>query len=78
MSSAGVVTVGILVAFVAMLAVAGVLVTRRKRLQRKVIESPADRYRREVPHLRGGGIHPGGQPLRPPRPDNRSGGNGAY
>ncbi|MDT7765037.1 MAG: hypothetical protein QOC63_4457 [Mycobacterium sp.] len=30
------------------------------------------------PDLLGGGIHPGGQPSKPPRPNNMSGGGGAY
>jgi hypothetical protein len=32
--------------------------------------TPADRYRRAIPDLLGGGIHPGGQPSSPPRPNN--------
>jgi hypothetical protein len=36
---------------------------------RKRNETPADRYRRAIPDIRGGGIHPGGQPMKPPRPN---------
>jgi hypothetical protein len=35
-------------------------------------------YRRQLHNLRGGGIHPGAQPSKPPRPNNSSGGGGAY
>jgi hypothetical protein len=51
---------------------------RRWRMLRERDESPEDAYHRAVSHLRGGGIHPGGQPSKPPRPNNMSGGGGAY
>jgi hypothetical protein len=47
----------------------GALVWRRRVLRRRD-ETAEDRYRRAIPDIRGGGIHPGGQPLKPPRPNN--------
>ena len=42
----------------------------RKRVVRRRDETPENRYRRAVPDMRGGGIHPGGQPYVPPPPSN--------
>jgi hypothetical protein len=50
----------------------------RARVLRRGDETPEEQYRRQLPTLRGGGIHPGGQPSKPPRPNNLSGGGGAY
>jgi hypothetical protein len=48
------------------------------RVLRRDDKTPEERYRRQLPNLQGGGIHPGGQPSKPPRPNNLSGGGGAY
>jgi hypothetical protein len=48
------------------------------RVLRRDDKTPEERYRRQLPNLQGGGIHPGGQPSKPPRPNNMSGGGGAY
>jgi hypothetical protein len=48
-------------------------VSCRRRMLSARTESPEDAYRRAVPHLRGGGIHPGGQPYVPPPPSNYGG-----
>ena len=46
----------------------------RKRVLRRRDETSEDRYRRATVHLRGGGIHPGGQPIKPQQwGDNPSG-----
>jgi hypothetical protein len=50
----------------------------RARVPRRDDKNAEERYRRQLPNLRGGGIHPGGQPSKPPRPNNMSGGGGAY
>ncbi|MCV7176183.1 hypothetical protein [Mycolicibacterium sphagni] len=39
-------------------------------------ETPQERYRREMPNLQGGGIHPGGQPVKPKHGDNTGSGSG--
>jgi hypothetical protein len=47
-----------------------VAVMWRKRVVRRRDGTPEDRYRRAIPDMRGGGIHPGGQPHVPPPPSN--------
>jgi hypothetical protein len=70
MTAAAVVAVSL---FIILVISAVVMLVWRKRNA-----TPADRYRRALPDLLGGGIHPGGQPSKPPRPNNDSGGGGAY
>jgi hypothetical protein len=53
--------------------IAIVLLLWRNRFRRQPELSPAEQYRREIAGLRGGGIHPGGQPAQQPRPDNVGG-----
>jgi hypothetical protein len=65
MSAAEAVVVGVLLVITAV-----VTLEWRKRVFRRRDETPEDRYRREIPDLQGGGIHPGGQPSKPPRPNN--------
>jgi MFS superfamily sulfate permease-like transporter len=72
--TAAAVVVGVALAIILVISA---VVTLRVVLRRRD-ETPEDRYRRAVPDLLGGGIHPGGQPSKPPRPNNLSGGGGAY
>jgi hypothetical protein len=72
--TAAAVVVGVALAIILVISA---VVTLRVVLRRRD-ETPEDRYRRAVPDLLGGGIHPGGQPSEPPRPNNLSGGGGAY
>ena len=74
----GAVLVVWLVLILAITAVAALVWGTRLLRRRDETDTPEERYRRQVPDLRGGGIHPGGQPLKPPRPNNLSGGGGAY
>jgi hypothetical protein len=68
-----------LVLILAITAVAMLLVWRTRLLRRRdETDTPEGRYRRQIPGLQGGGIHPGSQPSKPPRPNNLSGGGGAY
>lgn len=59
--------VGIILVITALVAVVW-----RNRVRRRH-ETPENRYRREILDLRGGGIHPGGQPYAPPKPNNAGG-----
>ncbi len=56
-----------------LLALVGGFLIRRDCVNRQRNETPKERYRREMPNLQGGGIHPGGQPMNPPKPDNQGG-----
>lgn len=50
--------------------ISAVLLIRHKQLRAKGIETPETLYLREIKHLRGGGIHPGGQPYKGSQPRN--------
>jgi hypothetical protein len=69
MSAGQVGVVGVSLAIILMI-IAVVTLVWRNQVRRRRQETPQDRYRREIPDLQGGGIHPGGQPLKPPRPNN--------
>ena len=53
--------------------IAVVFLLWRNRFRREPELTPAEQYRREIAGLRGGGIHPGGQPSQPPKPGNAGG-----
>jgi hypothetical protein len=67
-----------LVLILAITAVAALVWRTRLLRRRDETDTPEGRYRRQIPDLRGGGVHPGGQPSKPLRPNNLSGGGGAY
>jgi hypothetical protein len=58
------------VSLAAILAITAVVTLVWRNRVRRSHETPEDRYRREIPGLQGCGIHPGGQPLKLPRPNN--------
>jgi hypothetical protein len=72
------VLVGVALAIILVISAVVTLMWRKRVVLRRRDETPEERFRRAVPDLRGGGIHPGGQPSKPPRPNNFSGGGGAY
>jgi hypothetical protein len=59
-----------LVLILAITAVAALVWGTRLLRRRDETDTPEERYRRQIPDLQGGGIHPGGQPSTPPRPNN--------
>jgi hypothetical protein len=76
--TAAAVLVGVALAIILVISAVVTLLWRKRVVLRRRDETPEERFRRAVPDLRGGGIHPGGQPSKPPRPNNLSGGGGAY
>jgi hypothetical protein len=72
------VVLGVALVVILVISTVATLMWRKRVVLRRRDETPEDSYRRAIPDLLGGGIHPGGQPSKPPRPNNLSGGGGAY
>jgi membrane protein implicated in regulation of membrane protease activity len=65
MSPGQAVVVGVSLLVIILAIIAVVTLVWRKQMLRRRDAAPKDRYRRAIQDLRGGGVHPGGQPIKP-------------